>query len=441
MFNRSLSIVGLLVNKSMLKTLTQEFKGYLFIRDRIKHIIDTNESTDKKLVLLSETLANQSQLPEKLQTFLKTNKIEVVDHKVDLNYNNFTYEEVMRSVLPENLPIPHAFERIGHIAHLNLKAELLPYKSVIGQIILDKKRPQIRTVLNKVGKIDTVFRTFNYELLAGENDLEAEIKENDCLFRFNFAEVYWNSRLQYEHTNLIKKFRQSDVIMDMFAGVGPFAVPAAKLSKCTVYANDLNPSSVKYMRENAARNKATTLVEIANMDARDFVRDLVSRNPPIPFNNVIMNLPSTSIEFLDVFRDVFLKPNQPAPIPPPTIHCYCFISDKDDLVAATKRAVEAVIQHPLPADTECIEVRDVSPNKRMMRISFKMPTISPVVATDATAVAQSAIDQSNTLKRKESVLEEDSSSATSSSSTSTSTTSTTSSEVDDNSVHKKTKTQ
>jgi tRNA (guanine37-N1)-methyltransferase len=41
----------------------------------------------------------------------------------------------------------------------------------------------------------------------------------------------------------------------MFAGIGPFAIPAAKLHKCRVYANDLNPRSVHYLTLNAKKNK------------------------------------------------------------------------------------------------------------------------------------------------------------------------------------------
>ena len=38
------------------------------------------------------------------------------------------------------------------------------------------------------------------------------------------------------------------------AGVGPFAVPAAKKG-CSVFGNDLNPESVKWMEVNRVKNK------------------------------------------------------------------------------------------------------------------------------------------------------------------------------------------
>lgn len=40
----------------------------------------------------------------------------------------------------------------------------------------------------------------------------------------------------------------------MFAGVGPFAVPAAKKG-CAVLANDLNPNSEKYLAINVKNNQ------------------------------------------------------------------------------------------------------------------------------------------------------------------------------------------
>ena len=41
---------------------------------------------------------------------------------------------------------------------------------------------------------------------------------------------------------------------DMFGGIGPFAIPAAKKG-CTVYSNDLNPSSFYYLTQNIQLNK------------------------------------------------------------------------------------------------------------------------------------------------------------------------------------------
>jgi tRNA (guanine37-N1)-methyltransferase len=48
------------------------------------------------------------------------------------------------------------------------------------------------------------------------------------------------------------------ILGDVFAGVGPFALPAAKKG-CNVYANDLNPVSYKWMVENVKLNKVSGL--------------------------------------------------------------------------------------------------------------------------------------------------------------------------------------
>ena len=45
-----------------------------------------------------------------------------------------------------------------------------------------------------------------------------------------------------------------EVVVDVMAGVGPFTVPAAKKG-CSVFSNDLNPESVKWMEVNRVKNK------------------------------------------------------------------------------------------------------------------------------------------------------------------------------------------
>lgn len=54
-------------------------------------------------------------------------------------------------------------------------------------------------------------------------------------------------------------FSPDDVIADVFAGVGPFALPAAKRG-CGVLANDLNPESYKWLSRNVESNKVGKLV-------------------------------------------------------------------------------------------------------------------------------------------------------------------------------------
>lgn len=48
--------------------------------------------------------------------------------------------------------MPVSFEGVGHIAHFNLRPEVMPFKHLIGQVVLDKN-PAIKTVINKVGRL------------------------------------------------------------------------------------------------------------------------------------------------------------------------------------------------------------------------------------------------------------------------------------------------
>lgn len=58
-------------------------------------------------------------------------------------------------------------------------------------------------------------------------------------------------------------FKPEELVADVFAGVGPFAVPAAKKG-CGVVGNDLNPNSVKYFSKNVNDNKVGLLCLLSN---------------------------------------------------------------------------------------------------------------------------------------------------------------------------------
>jgi tRNA (guanine37-N1)-methyltransferase len=95
-----------------------------------------------------------------------------------------------------------------------------------------------------------------YFCLLIVNDTNKKQPESDCRFTFDFSRVYWNSRLQTEHARLVNMFQPHEVIADVFAGVGPFALPAAKKG-CAVLANDLNPDSYKYLTLNINDNRVS----------------------------------------------------------------------------------------------------------------------------------------------------------------------------------------
>lgn len=82
-----------------------------------------------------------------------------------------------------------------------------------------------------------------------------------------------------EHHHVVELIEKDSVVYDVFAGVGPFAVPLAKKKQCIVFANDLNPSSYEYLKKNIQLNKIVpTLMETYNMDGREFIRSVVKKD-------------------------------------------------------------------------------------------------------------------------------------------------------------------
>ena len=140
------------------------------------------------------------------------NSIRRSTHAIEISYSHFSVDEILRKILPDCIrEVPSSFEMAGHLAHINLREETVSYKHIIGQTILDKN-VGVNIVVNKIGTIENEFRTFPMEVLArragagdaGAPDLEVEVREEGCRFKLDFAKVYWNSRLQFEHRRLVE---------------------------------------------------------------------------------------------------------------------------------------------------------------------------------------------------------------------------------------------
>lgn len=196
-----------------------------------------------------------------LSELVKQDEVGIVPYVLQLGYDYWSYRDVLTTLLPSELhdDIPSGFNTAGHVAHLNLRDQHLPYKMLLAEVLVDKNQ-HIKTVINKTSDVGTndQFRTFPYEVLAGSGDLMVELVENGCTFKFDYGTVYWNSRLEKEHTRLINLFKPGEVVCDVMAGIGPFAVPAGKKG-VFVWANDYNPESYKYLKDAIKKNKVYSL--------------------------------------------------------------------------------------------------------------------------------------------------------------------------------------
>ncbi|KAI0430255.1 Met-10+ like-protein-domain-containing protein [Xylaria sp. FL1042] len=359
-------------------------------------------------------------------------ELGVIPYDLSLDYAYWTYEEVMRCLLPpemrdENDGFPTGYNQAGHVAHLNLRDAFLPYKKLIAEVLIDKN-PAVRTVINKIANVGTEseFRTFAYEILAGDDNLGVEARENDCVFHFDYAKVYWNSKLEGEHRRLVDLFKPGEVVCDVMAGIGPFAIPAGKRG-VFVWANDYNPESYRFLESNIKRNKVTQYVQAFNEDGRVFIRkaaDLVyaastsgahavvkSKRPsrhdqqkgamkpnednlkterriPVPptISHFVMNLPASAITFLPHYRGLYAGHEQlfepHTSVKLPMVHAYCFAAraegDAPMLDVCERITAELGVPFKLgdpeiPGEVAVPEIRAVAPNKRMFCASFRIP--------------------------------------------------------------------
>jgi tRNA (guanine37-N1)-methyltransferase len=338
---------------------------------------DQERSRFRKVILVDRPdIFSDSQLQSLLQN--QPNDFCRATQTVTACYEDWTVEQVLRRILPVQ-EVPSAFESIGHLAHINLRAEVLPFKHIVGKTLLDKNSPRIKTVVNKLGTIETEFRTFGMEVIAGNQEegwSRVTVREEGCLYELDFQKVYWNSRLGGEHRRLVELIQNEArtskftiVVADLMAGIGPFAVPLTSKSNGNVhvYANDLNPSSYESLAINCKKNKCKNL-HCYNMDGRAFCHELQDKN--IDIHHVLMNLPATAPEFLDAFRGFTGKTL-------PRIHVHCF--SKKDSAESERETIDRcgrALGVPLDVDTSNVvihTVRNVAPNKNMYCVSFNLP--------------------------------------------------------------------
>ncbi|MDD2754707.1 MAG: class I SAM-dependent methyltransferase family protein [Methanothrix sp.] len=265
---------------------------------------------------------------------------------------HFSFLPEERIISPEDLlGFRPSFEVVGDIAMV----EERDAERVAAALMSTNK--SIKTVIAPISDVEGEFRTRRFRHVAGEARTVTLHKEHGLRYRVDLEGAYFTPRLGTERLRIAGLVSPGDVVLDMFAGVGPFSLLLAKKG-AKVIAMDKNPVAVKYLRENALLNKVNS-IEILEGDASELALRYENRA-----DHVIMNLPHSACEFL--------IPAMRAAKSEGMVHYYCIAPD-DDLykdVALIKKAAE---EKDLGVEVLYKEiVRSYAPHRSNVVIDFRL---------------------------------------------------------------------
>jgi len=187
--------------------------------------------------------------------------------------------------------IPSSYDIIGEIGIIRLPDELLPHKMEIARAMREFNR-NLKTVCLDRG-VKGEFRLRDLEVLDGLMNLETTHVENNLRFKLDPSKVYFSPRLATERMRVARSIETEERVLDMFSGVGPFALNIAMHSPAeSVVGIDLNPDCIHYFQNNITLNSLDEKVEAYLGDSGEVASTLV------PFDRIVMNLPHSSMDHL-----------------------------------------------------------------------------------------------------------------------------------------------
>ncbi len=186
--------------------------------------------------------------------------------------------------------LPTALDVIGDIAILRLPDELREFERDIGDAIL-RWNGKLRTVAADEG-VGGEYRVRDLRVIAGAPSLETIHTEYGLRYAVDVGKMYFSPRLGTERMRVADQVRPGERVLDLFAGVGPYAILIAKRrDPRAVVAVDSNEVAVRYLIQNVRTNRAWR-VDPRLAGARSVLAEVG------PVDRIIMDLPHTGGEFL-----------------------------------------------------------------------------------------------------------------------------------------------
>jgi len=162
--------------------------------------------------------------------------------------------------------MPAGYQRLGRVLLVRLPEMFRPYFALIGRAWQDELG--VATVLVPSGPVSGELRIPQVERIAG-NETETEVTEHGVRWRLDAAQVMFAAGNRTERVRAGRMVRPGETVVDLFAGIGYFSIPAALPGRAgRVVAVEKNPVALRYLRENVTLNGVADRVEVVAGDNR-----------------------------------------------------------------------------------------------------------------------------------------------------------------------------
>ncbi|MGY5876807.1 MAG: class I SAM-dependent methyltransferase family protein [Candidatus Thorarchaeota archaeon] len=206
-----------------------------------------------------------------------------------MRFREFLRESLYDSI-PDQSDLPTGFHLVGHVALLQLKSSQIDYANLIGETVLEFDS-RIKSVAVRAGPTSGIVRSPNYVLVAGESSTITTHIENDVQFRLDPLRITFSGGNKGERIRMSTLIQHNELVVDMFACVGQFALHIAKRTRASVVAIEINPEAYSFLLENIRINKLDKIVRAINGDCRKV-------HPTQIANRVIMGYLHNTTDYL-----------------------------------------------------------------------------------------------------------------------------------------------
>lgn len=192
------------------------------------------------------------------------------------------------SGVPEK-DVPGSYQILGDILLAKFKTSPAKKKKIASAI--KELLPYVKTICEVKG-IEGEFREPKVSIIEGTTTTTIH-KENDVLYKIDVTKVMFSKGNLFERKRLLNQIKEGETIVDMFAGIGYFSLPIAKLTKANqIFAIEKNPASYNLLTENISLNRINNIVAIQG-DCK-----VAAKTLPVKADRILMGYFPGTEEFL-----------------------------------------------------------------------------------------------------------------------------------------------